>query len=175
MWVATCPGLHLWAIYETYLATDAVGSGGMLAGSVAVGTNVYAVSSDTDQTGTPHIVVCTKPALAEQATPAALALIDESLNVSAVSFGDLDLDTLRIGGGLSFTPPDNPSSLARVERAWKSWASCLSWPCWEVTCGLDPWRSSSRAPSSARHHISIPSWCLCRVHRPSSKRRVFSQ
>jgi hypothetical protein len=91
--------------YETYLATDAAGSGGVLAGSLAVGTNVYAVSSDTNSTGKPHIVVYTKSTLAEQTTPAALAL-------SAVSFGDLDLDALQIGGGLSFTPPGNPSSLA---------------------------------------------------------------
>ncbi len=79
---------------------------------MAVGTNVYAVSSDTDSTGKSHIVVYTKSMLAEQTTPAALALTDESLSVSAVSFGDVDLDTLQIGGGLSFTPPDNPLSLA---------------------------------------------------------------
>ena len=77
-----------------------------------MGTNVYAVSSDTDSTGKSHIVVYTKSTLAEQTTPAALALTDESLSVFAVSFGDLDLDAVQIGGGLSFTPPGNPSSLA---------------------------------------------------------------
>ena len=64
--------------YETYLATDAAGSGGVLAGGVAVGTNVYAVSSDTDSTGKSHIVVYTKSVLVEQTTPAALALTDVS-------------------------------------------------------------------------------------------------
>ncbi len=98
--------------YETYLATDAAGSGGVLAGGVAVGTNVYAVLSDTDSTGKSHIVVYTKSVLVEQTTPASLALTDVSKSVSAVSFGDLDLDALQIGGGLSFTPPGNPSSLA---------------------------------------------------------------
>ncbi len=97
---------------ETYLATDAGGSGGVLLGGVAIGTNVYAVSSDADSTGKAHIVVYTKSVLVEQTTPVALALTDESLSVSAVSFGDRDLDALQIGGGLSFTPPGNPSSLA---------------------------------------------------------------
>jgi hypothetical protein len=41
-----------------------------------------------------------------------MALMGESLSVSGVSFSDLDLDTLQIGSSLSFTPPDNPSSLA---------------------------------------------------------------
>ena len=72
--------------YETYLATDAAGSGEVLAGGVAVGTNVYAVLSDTDSTGKSYIMVYTKSTLAEQTTPAALALTDESLTVSAVSF-----------------------------------------------------------------------------------------
>ena len=86
---------------------------------MAVGTNVFAVSSDTDSTGKSHIVVYTKSMLAEQTTPAALALTDESLSVSTVSFGDVDLDTLQIGGGLSFTPPDNPSSLAWGWKVYK--------------------------------------------------------
>ncbi len=43
--------------YETYLATDAAGSGGALAGSMAAGMNVNAVSSDTDSMGQSHIVV----------------------------------------------------------------------------------------------------------------------
>ncbi len=87
--------------YETYLATDAAGSGGVLAGGVAMGTNVYAVLSDTDSTGKSHIVVYTKSALAEQTTPAALALTDESLSVSAVSFEDLDLEANLLGGDVS--------------------------------------------------------------------------
>ena len=57
--------------YETYLATEAAGSGAALAGSMAVGTNVYAVSNDTDSTGKSHIVVYTKSLLAGQTTPAA--------------------------------------------------------------------------------------------------------
>ncbi len=98
--------------YETYLATDAAGSAGVLAGGVAVGTNVCAVSSDTGSTGRSHIVVYTKYVMVELSTPAALAPTDENLSVFAVSFGDLDRVALQIGGGLSFTPPGNPSSLA---------------------------------------------------------------
>ena len=45
-----------------------------MVGSVSVGTNVYAVSSDTDSTGKSHIVVYTKSVLVEQTTPAAATL-----------------------------------------------------------------------------------------------------
>ena len=98
--------------YETYLATDAAGSGGVLAGGVAVGTNVYAVSSDTDSTGKSHIVVYTKSTLAEQTTPAALELTDVSKSVSAVSFGDLDLDANHVGG-------DAPAARASL-TSWRT-------------------------------------------------------
>ena len=50
--------------------------------------------------GKSHIGVYTKSTLAE------------CLRVSGVSFGDLDLHALQIGGDLLFTPPGNPSSLA---------------------------------------------------------------
>ncbi len=91
--------------YETYLATDAAGSARVLAGGVAVGTNEYAVSSDADGTGKSHIVEYMKYVLVEQATPAALAQTDKSLSVSGVSSGELDLDALQIGGGLSSRVP----------------------------------------------------------------------
>ena len=55
--------------YERYLVTDAAGSAGVLAGGVAVGTNVDAVSSDTGSAGKSHIVVYTKSVLVEQTTP----------------------------------------------------------------------------------------------------------
>ncbi len=40
-----------------------------------------------------------------QTTPAALALTDVSTSVSAVAFGDLDLDANHVGGDGSCTPP----------------------------------------------------------------------
>ncbi len=103
--------------YETCLATDAAGSAGVLSRRASpqmlpVGTTVSAVSSDTASTGWSHIVVHAKSVLVELSTPTALALTDESLSVFAVSFGDLDLGALQIGGGLSFTPSGNPSRLA---------------------------------------------------------------
>ena len=55
--------------YERYLVTDAAGSAGVLAGGVAVGTNVYAVSSNTGSAGRSHIVVCTKSILVELRRP----------------------------------------------------------------------------------------------------------
>ncbi len=51
--------------YKTCLATDAAGSGGALAGSMAVGMSVYAVLSGTDSMGKSHIVMYTQSTLAE--------------------------------------------------------------------------------------------------------------
>ena len=74
---------------------------------MAVGTNVFAVPPDTNSAGKSHIVVYTKSALAEQTTPAALALTDVSKSVSAVSFGDLDLDANDVALAVAWTPPDD--------------------------------------------------------------------
>ncbi len=101
--------------YETYLAIDAAGSGGMLAGGVAGGTNVHAVSSDTDSTGKSHIVVYTKSSLAEQTTPAALLRTDESLGVSNVSFEDLNFDLDHVGADLTWTPPVSDEGIETYE------------------------------------------------------------
>ena len=111
--------------YETYLATDAAGSGGVLAGGVAVGTNVYAVLSDTDSTGKSHIVVYTKSVLVEQTTPASLALTDVSKSVSAVSFGDLDLDANHVGDDVSVTPPENDASGSRAGGRFEERLCCF--------------------------------------------------
>ncbi len=61
--------------YETYLATVAAGSGGVLADSAAVRMNVSAASSDTDNAGKSHIVIRTDSALAARATPAVLGAV----------------------------------------------------------------------------------------------------
>ncbi len=98
-------------IYETYLATDAAGSGEALTGSTAAGTSVYAVPPDTDSMGMSPIVMYTKSTLAEQTMPAALALTDVLKSVSAVCFGDLDLDANHVGGEVSWTPLDNDASI----------------------------------------------------------------
>ncbi len=86
---------------------------------MAVGTNVYAVSGDTDSTGKSHIVVYTKSTLAEQTTPEGLALTDVSKNVSAVSFGDPDMDTNHGGSDASRTPPVSDANIRTYE-------SCLA-------------------------------------------------
>ena len=97
--------------YETCLAPDAAGSGETPAGSMTVGTNVYAVSSGTGSTGESHFVAHTKSTLAVQTTPAALALTDVSKSASAASFGDLDLDVNHVGGVVSWTPPVNDGNI----------------------------------------------------------------
>ncbi len=91
--------------YKTYLATDAAGSSGAVAGSMAVGTNVYAGSSGAGSTGKSHYVAYTKFTLAEQTTPAALALTDVSKSASTVSFGELVLDANHLGGDVSWASP----------------------------------------------------------------------
>ena len=101
--------------YETYLATGAAGSGGARTGSMAVGTNLYAVTPDTDSMGMSRIVEYTKSTLAEQTMPAALALTDASKSVSAVSFGDLDLDANHAGGDVPWTPPENEAGIETYE------------------------------------------------------------
>ena len=63
-------------IYETYLAAEPAGSGRVLVGRLAVGTNVYAVLSDTASAAQSHIVAYTKSRLADRTTPMALALTD---------------------------------------------------------------------------------------------------
>ncbi len=78
---------------------------------MAAGTNVCAVTPDTDSMGMSHIVVYTKATLAEQATPAALAQTDVSTSVSAVSLGDLDLDANHVGGDVSWISPENDAGI----------------------------------------------------------------
>ena len=101
--------------YETLLATDAAGSGGVLADCMAVSTNVYAVLSDTASAAQSHIVVCTKSRLAERTTPTALALTDLSKSVFAVSFGNLDLGANHVGGDVSWTPPEIDAGIETYE------------------------------------------------------------
>ena len=84
---------------------------------MAVGTNVYAVSGDTDSTGKSHIVVYTKSTLAEQTTPEGLALTDVSKNVSAVSFGDPDMDTSHGGSDACRTLPVSDANIGTYTRA----------------------------------------------------------
>ncbi len=92
---------------------------------MAAGTNVCAVPPDTDSMGMSHIVVYTKATLAEQARPAALALTDVSKSVSAVSFGDLDLDANHVGDDVSLTPPENDASGSRAGGRFEERLCCF--------------------------------------------------
>ena len=93
--------------YVTSLATGAAGSGGALAGRRAVGKKVFTVSSDTGSAGKSHFVVHPKFMLAELTAPVALAPTDVSKSVSAVSFGDLDLDADAVALAVPWTPPED--------------------------------------------------------------------
>ena len=55
--------------YVTNLAAGPAGLGGALTGAMALGTKVYAVSSDTGSAGESHVVVHMKSTLAELTTP----------------------------------------------------------------------------------------------------------
>ncbi|CAE7192730.1 unnamed protein product, partial [Symbiodinium sp. KB8] len=54
-----------------------------------------------------HFLVYTASSLAEQTTPAALELADESASVSNVTFVDLDLDATDVGGTIVWDPPES--------------------------------------------------------------------
>ena len=100
---------------------------------MAAGTSVYVVTPGTDSIGLSHIVADTKSTLAEQTMPAALALTDVSKSVSAVSFGDLDLDANHVGGDVSWTPPENDAGLETYETylatdAAGSGGALTAWP-----------------------------------------------
>ncbi len=101
--------------YETHLATDAAGSGGVLADCMAVSTSVHAVLSNTASAAQSHIVVHTKSRLAERTTPTALALTDFSKSVFAVSFGNLDLGANYMGGDMSWTPLEIDAGIETYE------------------------------------------------------------
>ena len=74
-------------------------------------------------------VALSKSTLAEQTTPAALALTDVSKSVSAVSFGDLDLDANHVGGDVSWTPPVSDANIKTYQhRHVNFWLLNCGWP-----------------------------------------------
>ena len=75
-WQAPTDTSHL-AHYRAYLATSAAGADkSQIASAVAVGTNAVAVDENTAKGSYTHIVVYSKSTLAEQTTPASVAIED---------------------------------------------------------------------------------------------------
>ncbi len=102
-------------IYETYLAAEPAGSGRVLVGRLAVGTNVYAVLSDTASAAQSHIVAYTKSRLADRTTPMALALTDFFEERLRCFLGDLDLGANCVGGDVSWIPPEIDAGIETYE------------------------------------------------------------
>eukprot|EP00435_Cladocopium_sp_Y103_P019251 s1118_g4.t1 len=100
--------------YHVYLASDAAGTGRKRLTNetgVASGTSEFDVPADTSVTLTggataTHFVVYQQTSLAEETTPAALAISD-----TGVLFTDLDLDVNELGGNVSWEQPALDTSL----------------------------------------------------------------
>ncbi|CAE7230479.1 unnamed protein product, partial [Symbiodinium sp. CCMP2456] len=72
-----------------------------------LGDDNVSVPPETSIGNYTHFLVYTASSLAEQTTPAALELADESASVSNVTFVDLDLDATDVGGTIVWDPPES--------------------------------------------------------------------
>lgn len=98
--------------YVAYLAEGAAGENRSLIGAeVAFGTNAVDLPPDSPQLAFTHFVVYAKSDLAEQTTPVSLVLNDTASTVSSVTFDDLDLDELELGGVANWTEPADASQV----------------------------------------------------------------
>ncbi|CAJ1389091.1 unnamed protein product [Effrenium voratum] len=86
--------------YVVYLASSASGLDRWLLGSGAA-TNLL-VPPETSSGGRSFVLVYTQSVLAEQTTPAALAISDLIAMASNLSFDDYDLDATDLGGNLTW-------------------------------------------------------------------------
>lgn len=98
---------------SSYQAQSSLGHGKVTLGTVkSLGVNMVAVTMETPLVAYTHVVVYTISSLAEQTTPAALLIEDSNSSVIGLSFIDRDLDSLQVGGLISFQAP---SDVAQVK------------------------------------------------------------
>ncbi|CAK9005928.1 unnamed protein product [Durusdinium trenchii] len=83
-------------------------------GSVAVGTNEFLVEPNFEPgaLGNSFLLVYTQSSLVEQTGNAAIGIFDIEARVDSVSFTDLDLDPLEIGGIVTWNEPFDTSQVA---------------------------------------------------------------
>ncbi|CAE8581857.1 unnamed protein product, partial [Polarella glacialis] len=98
------------ASYKAYLADSSDGSGvnSLVGTAVVVGSNQASLLQDTAKSGNTHVIVFSVSSLEEQTTPVAVALVDEVVSVTGVTFEDNDLDQGQLGGSITWTPPGSP-------------------------------------------------------------------
>ncbi|CAL1130808.1 unnamed protein product [Cladocopium goreaui] len=109
-YVSSCLGYQL--RYLVYLAESAYGlQRSQLGAELPSQRRFQEVPADTLRLSFNHFTVYAKSTLAEQTTPASLAFFDEFAMASNMSFTDLDLDALEIGGNLSWEPPEDASEV----------------------------------------------------------------
>jgi len=96
-----------------YLATSYQGAGrSTIGGVLSVGTNAVGIEVETDKGAYTHIVVYARSPLAEQTTPGFALITDAAATASTVGLEDLDLDSLEIGGTVTWIPPGDVSRVA---------------------------------------------------------------
>ncbi|CAE7214162.1 unnamed protein product [Symbiodinium sp. CCMP2592] len=99
--------------FNVYFAVDALGTNRSQLGSLDVAgtsydantSNMFDVLANSDFTDFSHCVVYTSSTLAEQSTPAFLAVQDYDGSVSNIQFSDKDLDLSEVGGDVHWQPP----------------------------------------------------------------------
>ncbi|CAE7198832.1 unnamed protein product [Symbiodinium sp. CCMP2592] len=78
---------------------------------VAAGQSSAGILAETKQDGFSHLAVYTVSMLAEQTTPASLAILDTVARPSNLTFFDLDLDLGHLGGNLTWQEPADMSQV----------------------------------------------------------------
>eukprot|EP00439_Symbiodinium_sp_Y106_P041770 s2503_g5.t1 len=78
---------------------------------IAAGQSSAGIFAETKQDGFSHLAVYTVSMLAEQTTPASLAILDTVARPSNLTFFDLDLDLGHLGGNLTWQEPADMSQV----------------------------------------------------------------
>eukprot|EP00928_Gymnodinium_smaydae_P018052 TRINITY_DN16876_c0_g4_i1.p1 TRINITY_DN16876_c0_g4~~TRINITY_DN16876_c0_g4_i1.p1 ORF type:complete len:6319 (+),score=1016.24 TRINITY_DN16876_c0_g4_i1:2009-18958(+) len=98
--------------YAVYLATTAAGSSrSQVSVAAEVGTSKVSLAAETPLLDYMSIVVYTKSSLAEQTTPVAFTLVDNSATCSGLDLPDFDLDATDLGGVFSWNEPRDTSQV----------------------------------------------------------------
>lgn len=85
-----------------------------------------------------HLVVYTRSSLAEQTTPTAYDYTDAMVNVSNLTFIDLDLDVKELGGDLTFGWPEDMTHVTEYVSYWSEDAAGRTRVFYERTTPIAP-------------------------------------
>lgn len=87
-------------LYQVDFATAVDGTGRSVLANTSLGTNITTIPADTAKGSFTHILVYIKSPLAEQTTPANVAINDAIIASASIAFVDRDLDSSQIGGAI---------------------------------------------------------------------------